>query len=495
MRDVQQVDSAKRGFIILWLVLTLLKVVLAMRLPLFVDEAFYWQEGQHLAWAYSDLPGLTAWLAWLGHALVAGSALALRLPFLLLGAAIPWVMVRMSARELGARAGWWAGSLCVLMPLAGSLGVLALPDVPLLFASVLCLDAGLRVLHRVDTLATAELALGLAIGGLTHYRFAAVILVGLVTLLVLCEGRRALRSPRLWAAIGVGALAWLPLLWWNLHNADAGLKFQLVDRHPWVLSRGGFELGLLQWLPTTPVLLLVMAGVAVRGLRDTRTAAARYLAISGMAIVLGFFLLGFFADQQRVSFHWPVPGFVALLPLAALSLMNSGRILRHITLAVTAMGLLAALGFFAVASVPQWRTLAALRGVQLGNFAGWDVLADAIRTQQARLPAGARVLAGDFKIGAEMGFALGDANLPVLAHPLNEKHGRAVQLSLWNLLHASRDALGPGPWLLVASPSHAGFDSDRIYQDKLQKQLGPLPAPQVLQVDGGSKQYWLFVLQ
>ena len=197
MRDVQQVDSAKRGFIILWLVLTLLKVVLAMRLPLFVDEAFYWQEGQHLAWAYSDLPGLTAWLAWLGHALAAGSVLALRLPFLLLGAAIPWVMVRMSARELGARAGWWAGSLCVLMPLAGSLGVLALPDVPLLFASVLCLDAGLRVLHRVDTLATAELALGLAIGGLTHYRFASVILVGLVTLLALREGRRALRSPQL----------------------------------------------------------------------------------------------------------------------------------------------------------------------------------------------------------------------------------------------------------------------------------------------------------
>jgi 4-amino-4-deoxy-L-arabinose transferase-like glycosyltransferase len=494
MRDVQQVDSAKRGFIILWLVLTLLKAVLAIRLPLFVDEAFYWQEGQHLAWAYSDLPGLTAWLARLGDTLAPGQVVALRLPFLLLGATIPWVVVRMSGREFGARTGWWTGSLCLLLPLAGSLGVMALPDVPLLLASVLCLDAGLRVLRRVDALATAELALGLAIGGLAHYRFAAVILVGLATLLALREGRRALRSPWLWVAIGVGALAWLPLLWWNLHNADAGLKFQLVDRHPWAFSWGGFELGLMQWLPVTPVLLLVMTVVAVRGLRDARP-AARYLAISGMAMVLGFFLLGFFADQQRVSFHWPVPGFVALLPLAALSLMNSRRTLRHITLAVTAIGLLVALGFFAVASVPQWRALAALRGVQSGNFAGWDVLADAIRTQQAHLPAGARVLAGDFKIGAEMGFALGDANLPVLAHPLNEKHGRAVQLSLWNLLHASRDAVGPGPWLLVASPSHAGFDSDRIYQDKLQKQLGPLPAPQVLQVDGGSKRYWLFVLQ
>ena len=105
------------------------------------------------------------------------------------------------------------------------------------------------------------------------------------------------------------------------------------------------------------------------------------------------------------------------------------------------------------------------------------------------MPAGTRVLAGDFTIGAEMGFALGDANLPVLAHPLNEKHGRAVQLSLWKLLHSSRSTLGPGPWLLVASPSHAGFDNDDSYQKSLQAQLGPLPAAQVVQVDGGSKQY------
>ena len=42
------------------------KAAVAARLPLFVDEAFYWQEGRHLAAAYSDLPGMTAWLARLG---------------------------------------------------------------------------------------------------------------------------------------------------------------------------------------------------------------------------------------------------------------------------------------------------------------------------------------------------------------------------------------------------------------------------------------------
>ena len=58
--------GARRAFIVLWAAVTLLKLAVATRLPLFVDEAFYWQEGQHLAWAYSDLPGLTAWLIRLG---------------------------------------------------------------------------------------------------------------------------------------------------------------------------------------------------------------------------------------------------------------------------------------------------------------------------------------------------------------------------------------------------------------------------------------------
>ena len=68
MRDE---DRVRRGFWTLWGAVLLLKFAIAWRLPLFVDEAFYWLEGQHLAAAYSDLPGLTAWLTrlgtWLGH--------------------------------------------------------------------------------------------------------------------------------------------------------------------------------------------------------------------------------------------------------------------------------------------------------------------------------------------------------------------------------------------------------------------------------------------
>ena len=112
MQGVQETDFAKRWFVGPWLALLGLKLWLASRLPLFVDEAFYWQEGRHLAWAYSDLPGLTAWLARIGDGLGDGT-LALRLPFLAIAAAIPWLVVRLAARELDPKAGWQAGTLAL----------------------------------------------------------------------------------------------------------------------------------------------------------------------------------------------------------------------------------------------------------------------------------------------------------------------------------------------------------------------------------------------
>jgi 4-amino-4-deoxy-L-arabinose transferase-like glycosyltransferase len=153
-------------FVFAWAALACVKLWLAWRLPVFVDEAFYAWEARHLAWAYSDLPGMSAWLAHLGLALGGEHALALRLPFLLLASALPWLVVRIAARWFGAEAGWLAGLLSLAMPLAALLGVMAVPDVPLVFASLLCLDAIAALRERVHSAALAELAIALALGAL-----------------------------------------------------------------------------------------------------------------------------------------------------------------------------------------------------------------------------------------------------------------------------------------------------------------------------------------
>lgn len=488
------VRRSRQGFLALFAALSLAKVLAAAGLPLFVDEAFYWQEGQHLAAAYSDLPGLTAWLARLGVEVGGNGPLALRWPFLLMAAAIPWMIVTLSRREFGEVVGWQAGSLALLLPLSGTLGLLALPDVALALAAVLCVDAGTRLLRRVEAGAACELALGLAIGALTHYRFVAVIGVGFVALMLLPEGRRALRSAWTWAAIACGAAAWLPLLAWNLANADAGLRFQLVDRHPWAFHADGLWFVAIQALLATPLLLVAMLVAARRGAAASQP-AARYLAWSGGLLVLGFFLLGFVADNERVSFHWPLPGYLALLPLVPATLATWSPAARRLTWGLAGVGLVAVLGYYAAVSAPSLRARSADTKWYPENFAGWDELARAVEDELAALPPGTRLLADNFKIGAELGFVRDDSLIPVLDHPLNHHHGRAPQLRLWGLHRDAQNAAGEGSTLLVVGATDVPYRLLLERYHALCEMVGPLPPARVVNVDHGRRRFLLFRLQ
>ncbi|MDQ3494037.1 MAG: glycosyltransferase family 39 protein [Pseudomonadota bacterium] len=487
--------DARAIFIALWLLLLAVKAVLAVHLPLFVDEAFYWQESRHLAWAYSDLPGLTAWLIRIGNTLFGASEFALRLPFVLIAAVLPWLVVRITAREAAgdsAQAPWIAGIATLLLPLAGTLGLLALPDVTLALATLLCIDAGTRLLRGVSHGAALQLAIGLAIGALSHYRFIAAIGVGAVALLLSPQGRMVLRDPRVWIAIAFGAAAWTPLLAWNLANAEAGLRFQLVDRHPWAWQADGLWFIAIQALLVTPLLFAALLWGGWRA--HVGGGARRLLAWLGGGLVLGFFVLGFFADTERVSFHWALPGYLALLPLLPAMLARWPRWLRGATWVLAAVGLLAALGFYALVSIPELRARSAALKWYPSNFAGWEALATAVRESRAGMPVGTRVVTGDFKIGAQLGFALGDPGIPVLAHPLNRAHGRAPQLRLWGLQARSRADFGDGPVLLVVGATHVPYKHLLQHYHALCAMVGPLPPPRVINIDHGRTRYLLFAL-
>ena len=487
---MRETSSARATFVALWCALLLIKAVIAARMPLFVDEAFYWQESRHLAWAYSDLPGLTAWLIRIGVEVFGEGTLALRMPFLLLASLVPWLVARISARESGEHAGWIAGIAALLLPLSGSLGLMALPDTAMVVATLLCLDAGARLLRGVGYGAALQLALGLAIGALSHYRFVAVIGVGALALLALPQGRRALCDPRVWIAIAFGAAAWTPLLVWNFDNAEAGLRFQLVDRHPWAWHPEGAWFIAIQTLLATPLLFAALLWGGWRGLRDEPD-TVRFIALCGLLVVLGFFVLGFFADTERVSFHWPLPGLVSLLPLLPLALASWPRWLRGVAWAMAAIGLAAVLAYHAMVSVPDLRARTGELKWYPSNFAGWDELADAVREELAAMPPDTVLVADNFKIGAELGFALDDPAIPVLDHPLNRNHGRAPQLQLWGLQVDSRDRFAGRPVLLVLGASDVKFSALLERYQAVCARMGGLPPSRVVNADRGAQRFIL----
>jgi hypothetical protein len=118
------------AFFVAWSFSQIVRIVLAANLAPFGDEAWYWQESRALDWSYSDLPLATAWLIRLGEAVFGHGVLAMRAPFLLLGALLPLVLIRTGNRVFGSPVGWQAGLLALALPLLGTLGIFALRMCP-----------------------------------------------------------------------------------------------------------------------------------------------------------------------------------------------------------------------------------------------------------------------------------------------------------------------------------------------------------------------------
>lgn len=483
------------NFLALWSLLLLAKLLLAWRLPLFVDEAFYAWEGRQPAWAYADLPGLTAWLTRLGTELLGHSELALRLPFVLLGAVVPWLVGAISARWFGEEAGWRAGLLALLMPLAGLLGVLAVPDVPMVLASLLCLQGIAVCRERVTGRGLAVLAAGLVIGALSHYRFALVLLAGLAGLCGDDRSRRLWRDRRFWWVVGVGVLAWLPLLCWNLEHGGAGVRFQWLERHPWAFHADGAWWLVIQALLLTPLLFCLLVATAWRAWRGCNVAAGepwRLLAGVAGVHVFGLFLLGFFLDRTRVSFHWPLAGWLALATAAPLLSQSWPRPARIATHAMAAAGTLLCLAWLAVVAIPSWRVVLADGRAYPGGFAGWREAAAAVRAEPGWRET--RIVADNFALAAQLEFALRRDDIAVLDHPRNHKHGRATQLQLWRRQFDPRTRPPGEPLLLLVEDSALPMKQRLAAYHARCRLFGALPLPATLNVDHGRKRFLLYRL-
>lgn len=473
---------------------TAAKLWIAASLSPFVDEAFYWQESRRLAWSYSDVPGMTAWLIRFGESLFGHSVLAMRLPFLALAAGIVALVVVLARRLGGVRAGWQAGLCALALPLLGSLGVLALPDVPLLFASVLALVALERALATRSTRAWCLLGIALALTWLSHYRAAMLVAAGFAIMMATARGRTCWRDHGFWIALAIGALGIVPLLVFNATQGWSAAGFQFVDRHPWAFQAEALLQPFEQALVTTPLLYMVLVGVLVEVMRRARLGAPwDLLAWSACVPIVGYFVLGLFADHERFRVHWPLAGYLPLIVALPLLLREAGRargarVFVATASAVAACATIVVLGWFAAAAHPVSTAYLAGGKAYPSHFVGWREAASAAREVMASPQhAGKPLVADTFMLAAELEFALDAGPVPTLDSPLNAKHGRARQLAIWRQDEAAVRALA-GRSVVLAMDETALRERDRAaWRDTVCARFDALRDIRRLDLHGGRK--------
>ena len=455
----------RAAFVTAFLCLLVIKLVLALTLQPLGDEAFYWQESRHLAWGYSDLPPLTAWLIRAGEGVAGHGLWGMRWPFLLLGSCLPWVLVTFGRRAFDERTGWQAGLLCMCLPLAGSLGIVALPDVPLTVAGAVAMFALLRAMGESRLRDWLLLGIALAVCWLSHYRAAMYMVAGLSLFLFTRRGRQQWTRGGFWLAMLIAALGLIPLVVSNWQQQGAGLAFQLVERNPWRFHADTLVQPFEQSVTCTPFLYISVLWAAWCCWRRRREGGPwDVIAYLSLTFIVVYFVAGLFADDQRFRVHWPLPGYLPLMAALPVLLRDAVRKnWRAFTVVGAGIALLAqvaGLCYLGLAANPvssHW--LGAARAFPT-SFIGWKQSADIAKTQLAAHPA--VLVADNFMMAAELDFQFnGQRAVYSLDSPLNVKYGRAPQLALWGLDETALRREHAGSQVLLVVDEHALRERER----------------------------------
>jgi 4-amino-4-deoxy-L-arabinose transferase-like glycosyltransferase len=309
------VSRLPKGLVLAVAAVTLARAALAAVVPLTVDEAYYVQWAAHLAPGYLDHPPLVGWLAAAG--LLAGrTALAVRLPALLLQGATTLLAADLARARAGERGAWAAFLLLQAAPVFSLGGLLETPDAPLALAWVGTLWAVDRAL-REDPRWLLAAGLFLGVGGLSKITAGALAVAVLAALLASASGRAlfATRWPWLGAALALAVAS--PALAWNAAHGWANVTFQAGHG----LGGRSFSAGRLaaalggQAAYVSPVLLLACLPPAARALR-AQDPFLRVAGATALPVVVGFTVAAAFTPGALP--HWPAPGWLSALLLLAL---------------------------------------------------------------------------------------------------------------------------------------------------------------------------------
>jgi 4-amino-4-deoxy-L-arabinose transferase-like glycosyltransferase len=230
-----------------------------------------------------------------------------------------WLLSRLADRAFGA----WAAVMAVLalnstVFFGLMIGTCAEPDGPLLFFWLLTLDRLLAAFDRPGK-TWPWIAVGLCWGSALLSKYHAVLLPAGAALYLLLNkpARRCLTTPGPYLAGLTGMACFAPVIYWNASHQWASFAFQSNRAGGF----HGFQPAMLVEALTAQVLFLTpwvwFAALAAfvntlrRGMRawsDTET-----FLISQALPAIGLFMG--IATYRRIMPHWPLIGFVALMPM------------------------------------------------------------------------------------------------------------------------------------------------------------------------------------
>jgi len=271
-----------------WFVINLMQSIFT---GLHSDESYYWMYSENLAWGYFDHPPMAAFLIHIGHLILPGE-IGVRLILLILSTAT----LALILNELKERYDYFFLTVFVLsFPLIHThiAGFLAIPDIPLLFFTLLFLLVYRKFIEHANL--KLSLILGILAALMIYSKYHAFLVIGLTVL----SNLRLLKNKYFWLSAILGLLFLTPHIFWQITNEFPTFKYHLVERAKPFRLKYVFPNLLNQLLMAGPLTgVLVFWKLSKIKIKDK---FQRALIFNILGFYILFFLLSF---KNRIEAHW-----------------------------------------------------------------------------------------------------------------------------------------------------------------------------------------------
>ena len=316
----------------------IVKILLAMYLPLVNDEAYAIAVSKEFSLSFFDHPPIGFWSSLFFTKLLGlQNDFLFRLPFLFFGLGTTLILFELGKEAGGHTAGLWSALIYNLSPfflLSG--GILVVPDGPLnlgIAGAALCVIKLHKKSNEGHNFLLIILGILLAWSLASKYQ---AYLFGLGCLLVLLTSpkRQAfLRNPYFYLCLAIAFLGAIPTIVWNsqhqwisfqFHGARQGVSIQLNNATQMFFGM------MIYLLPSIILIPLVNLRYSIKKTnKNTRTSGLsdRFLVLMALPNII-FFSFVFFSSKNTLP-HWIIPGWLLLIPMVAKVLSHSQHHLQR----------------------------------------------------------------------------------------------------------------------------------------------------------------------
>ncbi len=287
----------KKIFYGAWL---LLNIVQSAATGLIDDEAYYWVYSQFPAWGYFDHPPMVAILIKAGYSIFANE-LGVRLFFAIMSTVAVWMIEKL----LPEKNDLLFYTIMLAMGVLQIGGIIAIPDTPLIFFTVLYFYQYKKFIERPDL--KISILLGLTMALLMYSKYHGVLIVFF----------SLMANPKLFARYYIyvaGLTAFLlisPHLYWQYMNGFPSLQFHLLERNA-VQYKLSFTTDYIlgQIILAGPLAGPLFLWCSFRKKTNSRYERALQLTMGGIFV---FFLVT--TIKGRVEANWTLPAFIPMIVL------------------------------------------------------------------------------------------------------------------------------------------------------------------------------------